>query len=306
MFGDISSFSDEIKICEERLELNSDSLLFARLAQAYLDAGRVDDALRTARKGVAKFPAFAAGHRVLALACHASGLDGECREALEKVVAAIPDDAASQKLLGRLFMDVGDNSSARRAFVTVLEFFPQDAECQLELDKLDRACQTEPAADHVTAGVEVFVATVGHEMVEDEIIEDIEILEMDDSDLLEEEEADELAVTFAGTAPAEHEDPLSTATLAELYVQQGHIDKALEIYRTVSAASHAGRIAELEAMTATTAAAPFASLAKTVDTVIMQPEPSRQPALPAAGRSDAAVATLEGWLENIGRIRACR
>lgn len=306
MFGDISSFSDETKIYEERLALNPDSLLFARLAQAYLDAGRLDEALQTARQGVAKFPAFVAGQRVLALACNAKGLAGECREALERVVAAIPEDAESQKLLGRQLMDDGDNIAARRTFATVLEFFPQDAECQLELAKIDRGCLEEPAA--LTAGVSVLAGAAGGEMNEEEIIEDIEILEMDDADLLEEDGGDDLVAPFAGTAPSEHEDPLSTATLAELYVQQGHIDKALEIYRTVSADSHAGRIAELEAVAASTvaSAATFAPAAMAAATAWQEPDPLPLPVPPVAGRSDVVVATLEGWLDNIGRIKSCR
>ena len=310
MFSGISSFTDEIKVYEERLANNPDSLLFARLAQAYLDAGRGDEALLTARSGVARFPAFVAGQRVLAQACHARGLSDECRGALEKVVAAIPEDALAQKLLGRLLKESGDIVAARRAFATVLEFNPQDAECLQELALLEHSGHEAPAAVLAAGGAAFAAGAALGEMGEEEVIEDIEILEFDEADLVEDEKSAEGHSPDALVAPEEHEDPLSTATLAELYVQQGHIDKALEIYRTVSTENHAGRIAELEAMTATAAAAAAVSsfspaMAATAATV-QEHELLQEPTLPAAGRSDAMIATLQGWLENIGRIRSCR
>lgn len=310
MFGGFSSSADKIKSCEDRLALNPDSLLFACLAQAYLDAGRVDDALRTARYGVARFPLFVAGQRALALACHARGLTAECRGALERVVEAVPEDVAAQKMLGRLLKETGDNAAARLAFATVLEFNPLDDECRNELAELDAGLHVPLAAATFAAGVTVLAGAAAGESREEEIIEDIEILDIDDSDLLEDEGIGDLAMPSVGAAPAEHEDPLSTATLAELYVQQGHIDKALEIYRSVAAESHAGRIAELEAMTASAAVAaeaqafaPVMMSAARTDSAL-EAEPMLQSA-PRVG-SDAAVATMEEWLANIGRIRSCR
>ncbi len=297
MQHDSSLFWADIKNYEERLARNPDSLFFARLAEVYLKVGLVDDALHTARTGVAKFPAYVSGQRVLAQACHVKGLVEEGRQALEKVVAALPEDAEAQKMLGRLLTEAGEIVAARRAFGTALEFNPDDAECRLELDALERSSESRMA-------VGTFVAA---ESGDEEIIEDIEIIDIDEADLLEEFEDEDLTAPVCG-AISEHEDPLSTATLAELYVQQGHVDKALEIYRAVSADGHPGknfqsRIAELEVILAASAAAGLASAAS------VQAVPKTASAVsvsPALGSADSAVATLEGWLDNIRRIRACR
>lgn len=99
------------------------------------------------------------------------------------------------------------------------------------------------------------------------------------------------------SAPAGR-DPLMTGTLAELYVSQGFTDKAVQIYRDILAvepgnAGVAARLAELEAQQS-------AGLSdETPETVA---------ALPAHGVADqsSTLSVLEGWLENIRRIRECR
>lgn len=103
-------------------------------------------------------------------------------------------------------------------------------------------------------------------------------------------------------------DPLKTATLAELYVSQGFVDKALEIYRDILAASPdnttiAARIAELESP-----AASVADETPVVAPLAMESVPGgAAAAVPASSTADSATVTvLEGWLENIRRLRECR
>lgn len=252
---DSASFWTDIKNLEDQLAKSPDSFCFARLADVYLKVGLVDDALHVARKGVVKHPGYLSGQRVLALACHAKGLNDEALTALRRVADAFPEDVASQKLLGRLCSESGDTAAAGRAFRTVLEFAPDDVECRLELESLERLSGTAYEAD-----------------ADDEsIIEDLELLddemtvpEEDDSAFEEEvsvqeevsPEPEELFLDTAPepvSAPAPHHDPLSTGTLAELYVSQGFIHKALEIYRAILADNPAdlvtaGRIAELEVL----------------------------------------------------------
>lgn len=97
-------------------------------------------------------------------------------------------------------------------------------------------------------------------------------------------------------------DPLKTGTLAELYVSQGFVDKALAIYRDILAdepdnATVATRIAELEPR-------------QSAGAVVMSADelPEAVAVLPVQGTADdrAVLPVLEGWLNNIRRIRECR
>jgi tetratricopeptide (TPR) repeat protein len=330
---DSASFWTDIKKLEEQLAEFPDSLCFARLSEVYLKVGLIDDALHAARIGALKHPRYLSGQRALSLACHAKGLNDEALAALKLVTEAVPEDIHSQKLLGRLSAEVGALDAARRAFRTALEFAPDDIESRMELESLERS-----------AGI----ASSALEPDEDdeEIIEDLEMLE-------EEQPESEFLAPDALTAPeslsAPHHDPLSTGTLAELYVKQGFIQKALDIYRAILADNPADlivgkRVVELEAMEAG-----FSETDAGYDETFEE-EPEEMPAfcMPAEeliqkteavpnsesyvtsgfegqqtsaadsgfdsgsspvlsqGVADNALDTLDGWLENIRRIKTCR
>ena len=149
-----------------------------------------------------------------------------------------------------------------------------------------------PAADGMDAEFQSFE----DELDDDEIIEDLDVLDIDEADLIEEgDDGDEL-VAEASTGC----DPLFTATMAELYVQQGFLDKALDIYRTLYRHDSTNgvtmeRIGALEIMLGTS----------TVSADVSETSESGFDAI-SQGTADPVVATLEGWLDNIRRIRACR
>lgn len=285
MQQDSASFWTDIKYYEERLAQDPDSYLFARLSEVYLKVHLIDDALHTARQGVAKYPTYISGQRALAMACYAKGLYDESRTAMEMVASALPEDVEVQKLLGKLLVSHGSLEAARKAFRTALEFSPDDDECRDELKTL-----LQGASDPLTA-----VALQE---------EDDDIIELQESDIIDEEET-------IGATPQYH-DPLSTATLAELYVQQGFFSKALDIYRSVLVddpgnGTIKSRISELEAkiaassvdLSAPVSADSLQNLAYQERETSSAPEPDRREAV-------TVLSTLEGWLDNIRRIKACR
>jgi tetratricopeptide (TPR) repeat protein len=330
MQQDSGAFWTDIKAHEERLAANPDSFCFARLAEIYLKVGLTDDALHVARNGVAKHPAYIAGQRALALACHAKGLAAECRAALEQVAAAMPEDKEALILLGRLYAGSGyENAAAIRILNTALDLYPNDEECRLELETIERTTpQTYgagfmPAAGRPSAPQEHRDAEYVASDEEEEIIEDLEILDLDESDLFEEPpEGGEEEPEQVG---AVHHDPLSTTTLAELYVQQGFVSKALDIYYAILADDPSNsvalaRVAELS-VAGTSREEPGGGVVRVASTesetaeyvareVWFEPPPTPSAivdsGLQSQGVADNALAVLEEWLENIRRIKACR
>jgi tetratricopeptide (TPR) repeat protein len=327
MQQDSGAFWTDIKAYEERLAANPDSFCFARLAEIYLKVGLTDDALHVSRKGVAKHPCHIAGQRALALACHAKGLAAECLSALEQVAAAMPEDKEALILLGRLYAGSGNESAAIRVLNTALDLYPNDEECRIELEAIER---TMPQ----TAGAG-FVPAVGRPSApqehrdaehlafddEEEIIEDLEILDLDESDLFE--ELPEEGEDEPERAGAVHHDPLSTTTLAELYVQQGFVSKALDIYHTILAddpenSVALARVAELSAASqgepeedvVLVAPGKSETAEYIAGEVRFEPPPTASAVVEAGlqpqGVADNAIAVLEKWLENIRRIKSCR
>jgi 3-dehydroquinate synthase len=314
-----SSAWSEIKSLDDRLSKEPDSFCFSKLSELYLSVGLVADALHTARQGVAKHPDYLDGQRALAMACNASGLYGECRTILEKVTAAMPADIAAQKLLAGLLLEAGDKASAIKVYTTVLDFRPDDAQIKTQLEELQHTdagllkvvSPSEPHASDEKADEDIEVAV--YELSADDIIQD-------ENDAFDKDVMPAVVQSVAGPHISGHHDPLSTLTLAELYEQQGFIAKSLEIYRTILADDSGNiqlkaKIAALECQQSTSqntevhaSTRDFENDQKTFVSAslggdVLAPLTSSSFVHQAA---DNVVGTLDRWLENIRRIKACR
>ena len=137
-------------------------------------------------------------------------------------------------------------------------------------------------------------------------------------------QGDEDVVRFEGVtgevppeSVAPSRDPLTTATLAEIYLAQGFHDQALKIYRDLADAAPENdelpqRIAEIERLKSasvdthlsagSTAAAGEAP--SELFPVAMSPSRLFSGSGPETG-DERTVATLEKWLQSIERRRAC-
>lgn len=307
---------------EERLKSDPSSYCFAPLAEVYLRAGLLDDALSVSRAGVLRHPDYVAGQMALARACHQKGLVDECRNALQTVATAVPDHAEAQRLLARLYKESGNEQAALQALQTLLDFHPDDMSARIELEALQQRVAAFSDDDDLEL-IELTEADI-YEEPEDvgELVERIKPVARTVEDpwsgintVTPEEAPAPTALEAVWSVPEQQlaaavettgdHDPLNTSTLAELYVSQGFSDKAIEIYRRIVAADPgnqeaAKRLAELEQAEVVAESGQAAAVAAEVSSV--------PPNLPAEGVADqqAAVTVLEGWLENIRRLRVCR
>ena len=131
-------------------------------------------------------------------------------------------------------------------------------------------------------------------------------------------ESDEEHLAFIKSEPVDKKDPLTTVTLAELYVSQGFLKRALTIYRELVDENPRNqelknRLMELkQRVDADQVSIKLANLATeteidnnemvVVTSPLVAPVQTEAIASPAAGE----IATLQNWLDNIRRIRQCR
>ena len=347
MDQDLVAFWSEIKKHEETLVKEPKSYCFAPLAELYRKVGQLDDAIKVATRGCEMHPDYVGGHMALGRAYYEKGMKQESRGALEKVVQVTPDNILAQKLLSQIYIDMGATDAAEKSLRTILADNPGDAESLKMLDSLaqsgassaDKAGRVTAALDNedffTVPSAEAELMTSGGaamkvetEMVEDDecILEDAELLELDDDDMFGEEIAVEtqpaeeqieikgLPSTPAAphqTAPGESRDPLSTTTLAELYVSQGFLKRAMTIYRELvetepSNEDYRQRLMELkDAIDQDQVEAREHALDDTDLGIEEAASPlSTMTQMPAdAIGSETAVQTLERWLENIKRRR---
>jgi tetratricopeptide (TPR) repeat protein len=274
MVVDASSFWAYIQRYEDMLAEDPRSRCFARLSLLYRKLGLLDDAISVAKKGCGLHPDYSGGFFALGAAYYDHGLIAEARLALERSLALKANDLQTHKLLGQLYAGAGEVALAKRMLGPVLQQNPNDLESQMLLRSLGIHAADLESDEELLEEAEVIeeLTDVVENLPEVDDLEgdrhllmkqkepvplsEFEGLPEEEAPQLEEpEEPDQLwAIEQPKEAPpaakTSTRNPLATATLAELYVSQGFIDKALAVYRDLSAAdpdnaSYQTRIAAL-------------------------------------------------------------
>lgn len=250
------------------------STAFVPLAEAYRQIGLLDDALEAARFGTEMLPHFSPGFSTMGrILCQMGRLD----ESMSAYARALSIDRQSQAALvglSRLHLIRAERDQARKILQQAKEFHPDDEKISDMLNALDLP---RPWA------------------------------EIKQASITQEQEATH------ESAPAESDEPIATATLAEIYVKQGLLEKAIDVYQGILAQSPENtsarqRIAQLQEMLGQTAK-PAAE-----DSPVQEsPLPESPPAVTAVeenrvARSESEVATplvvLQRWLSAIKNGRS--
>lgn len=209
------------------------SMVFAPLAEAYRKAGMLDEAIATAQDGLKIHPNYVSGMVALGRAYYEKGMLIEARETLEQVVITAPDNIIAANILE----EIGKRSAVGSRQSEIKTEGPE-VEGQEEVE-----VKVEESPEEVTLGFEVVEET------EPEVIEALELEEV--AELEEIEAEDEAATTYGEeiteelwTGESIHEvsreeeevrpkKEITTSTIADLYIKQGYIDKAIDIYQTL-------------------------------------------------------------------------
>ncbi len=319
----------EIKKYEDTLAKDPLSFCFAPLAELYRKVGLLDEAVDVARKGCGHHPEYVGGFMALGRAYFEKGLKNESREALERVIAVNPDNNLALKLLSQLYLDFGEYQLAENVLRALLAMNPDDVESNLLLRSLGRkedypACSADTLpmpndTDKILYDETGFSAFDTADSGEMDVVEDLTEEFLDDDDFFAEEIVKYDEDYFAAEQPEEpppvviadtrQKDPLTTVTLAELYVSQGFIPSALKIYRELLSADpnnqeYLVRCDKLQALqveniSCCEAGAPGCVAAEDLALV---PEMSVDQLSPES-YENRVNAELELWLNNIRRMR---
>jgi Flp pilus assembly protein TadD len=214
------------------------SRLFAQLAEEERKAGNLSEAVRVARAGLAVHPAYPAALLTLGRALIDSGDAPGARAALQEALKQAPDNILASRFLGQALEASGDLAGALRQYRATLRLAPGDRQLAERVQALEQGgagarpstgmpaaerraeeggAREERATPSLSAGPAAALAAV-------EERPPLRARSREGAGQLPSEEAPE------GGTP-----PFSSPTLAELYLRQGLVERALEVYRKVVA-----------------------------------------------------------------------
>jgi tetratricopeptide (TPR) repeat protein len=115
-----------LEYLETRLRDNPKSLLFARLADCYLNRGNTDDALVLCAEGVKHHPYYTTGFFLLAKTHVLRKEYDKAEAALKKVLSHDQQFLSAQKLLGDILVKTGWEAAASEHYASVIDADPME------------------------------------------------------------------------------------------------------------------------------------------------------------------------------------
>lgn len=222
--------SSEIQRFEDQYRQNPDSLVFARLADAYRKAGDPKRALEILESGIGRHRNYPSAYIIRARTCIDLGQSGSAEEAFLRVLELDSGNLVALRGLAALARERGDLAGARQWFqrISGLDQGSLDAVDEDSTGAPDQAAAS--ANRDLPPGVDPLPQTEEEWWTPDS---------KSDSPSVEPEEAEPAA---DGQAEAWwFEDPdegepasdgdLLTRTMAQLYEEQGLVEEAAAIYR---------------------------------------------------------------------------
>jgi len=191
------SLLGEIANYTEILAKDPHSTVFVPLCETYRKMGLLDDALEIAERGIETLPMFSPGYTALGRIHAQRGAFEEASAAFAKAIDRDKESLAAIKGLARVRIKTGDQEAARGLLERVLTLKPDDEMASQMLTRLGgRTPAVEKPLSSVAAGG------------------------VPEAEKPRREEG-----------PRGPGGPISTPTIAELYIRQGFPQRAVKVYR---------------------------------------------------------------------------
>ncbi|NOY61094.1 MAG: tetratricopeptide repeat protein [Calditrichaeota bacterium] len=122
----IENYSEEISWLKGQLNLNPKSMLFARLAERYLQMDEIDQAINVCKRGLIIHGDYATAHLVLARCYIKNQQFDEAVRELKNVLDYDPKALSAHKLYSELMQKIGQEETAKSSYQKMLDIDPLD------------------------------------------------------------------------------------------------------------------------------------------------------------------------------------
>ncbi len=250
----------EIDQLTQKLVADPKSRVFAQLADAYRKIGMIDEAIETAKRGLEIHPNYAIAHNILGRCYLEKKMYALAVEEFQLTIRADPQNLVAYKMLATAHEKQGAVDEALKYYRMVLDLEPGEIEAAQKVEQLaasaggvqarPQEAAPEPVPDAPAPEPEPQPETTPLPQAETPVppseespaaaaVESLPLPAALQQPELEIEPAPEpftpapaVPVAPDAAAPADGE---ATPTLADIYAQQGHYEKAIEVYQKLVA-----------------------------------------------------------------------
>jgi tetratricopeptide (TPR) repeat protein len=218
-----SQDSATIESLKGRISRDPLSRAFLQLAEEYRRLGRYQDAVQVCLDGLARHPTYHTARISLGRTYMEAGNLEAAGRALSEVLELAPENHLAGKLLAEVQRKIGDLTGAAETYRAILRYYPADREVAALLQDLQKVRPTAP---------KVLEPTLEYRS------EDLPVAAPKGDRRPAVTTAAPVRETKPQAAPEEARPPedgdaMQTNTLAELYLRQGLVDRAVEVYRAM-------------------------------------------------------------------------
>ncbi|MBN2012855.1 tetratricopeptide repeat protein [candidate division KSB1 bacterium] len=135
---------EEVRYLESKLKQNPDSLLFARLADMYLEMGQLEQAIQLCEKGIRKHPYYVTGHYIMGKCYLQKKQFDHAEKELKRVLLFDPHYVAAHRDYGNLMEQIGWHNSSEASYRKIVELDPF---CGAAKNKLSKLQNTEAGSE---------------------------------------------------------------------------------------------------------------------------------------------------------------
>ncbi len=226
----------KVEELERRVRLNPDAKNYFYLAEAYKDELNFEKALEACNKGLEKQPGLISGQILLSEILFKIGRIDESLKIIRDVISKSPDAVSAYRILYEISMQKKDFHSAKDALEKLFFFNPFDEEISQKLMEINKILEKgaeskpvllpeqEPVLERGSAELkeEKFIPPLPEEHIKEEVKEEFATKRISSEDVA--------TMIREIKEKEEEEEAFVTPTMAEIYLKQGLVDKAIETY----------------------------------------------------------------------------
>lgn len=144
---------ESLETLQVSLQQNPDSLTFARVADALMKNGRLDEAIRICEEGIRRHPYYVTGHMVLGKCYMEKKYFDQAEKEFKRVLLFDPKYLAAHRFYGDLMREIGWDNTCEMSYRKIQHLDPLDAKVQSIVEEFAHKAEASKPAEVVAQPV---------------------------------------------------------------------------------------------------------------------------------------------------------